>query len=372
MKFSVPTRFSADSIAAYADLNRQYRATREEVYEVYGTLSSNPLGSTRVSNKLPTNDFASLAEHVLQCHTIDLRFNLTLNSPCLGNIEYTPEGQKEIIDFVRRLLDAGIDAVTVSNIFLMDLIRNHTQADVFASIITNIDSAENARFLAQKGVRKIVLSSDIYRNLAKLRQIREAVPCQLELIANMFCLTNCPLRHYHYTTTGHASQNVQVKPQEDYCSLNCALRILEEPYKILQIPVLRPEDVRKYQDIGIDSMKIAGRTASQQNLISLTQLYMLRSFPGDLGLLIDRRTVWKRVQHRLPSGTPLFEIRVHNNEALDDLLQHIFRKRCLEDCRICGLCEKMAKNILEYDESLRQLYLPELRQMLKEQTELGS
>lgn len=366
MKISIPTRFDSTSISEYITINQKHRLTGSWIYEVYGSLSSNPFGSARASSRIPFSDLATLSKHVNLCHDNGLRFHYTLNSPCLGNIEYTPEGQKQILGFVRDLVSLGVDAITVSNIFLMDLIHAHFDIDIYASIIANINTPENAEFIASKGVKKIVLSSDIYRSLELLKQIREAVSCQLEIIANMFCFINCPLRWYHYATTGHAAQDPQRKPPEDYCSLNCSLRILENPYKILQIPMVRPEDIQRYQEIGIDSIKIAGRTARQSTLTSLAQLYMEQGFPGDIGVLIDRRTIWTRVQRRLPQGTPAFEIRI-DNDALSELVNHFLNRGCLGQCHKCGMCREMANEILEYDEDLRLLYLAELKKMLAEQ-----
>lgn len=369
MKISIPTRFDDATVMEYQKINQEYASTGNQIYEVYGTLSTNPFGSARVSDKMPINHLESLEDHIRMCHKHNMRFNFTFNSPCLGNLEYTPKGQKQILQLVEQLVFRGVDAVTVSNIFLMDLIAEHFDIDIYVSIISNIDSPENAKFVANKGVKKIILSSDIYRDFETLKAIRNAVPTKLELIGNMFCIHNCPLRSYHYSTTGHAAQDPMVKPRDDYCSFNCSLRLLQDPRKILHIPMIRPEDMYYYQEIGIDSIKIAGRTASLNTLSSLAQLYMLESFPGDLGIFIDRRTVWRRIQRRLPAGTKLFQIEV-NHEAFGKLVPQWIKRGCKGQCHKCNTCTDLVDELLHYDEDLRRIYLKELENMIKEQVRL--
>jgi collagenase-like PrtC family protease len=129
---------------------------------------------------------------------------------------------------------------------------------------------------------------------------------------------------------------------------------------------VRPEDIQRYQEIDIDSVKIAGRTAKQSTLSALAQLYLEQSFPGDIGVLVDRRTVWTRIQKRLPEGTPAFKIRV-DNDALSELTHYFLNKGCLGQCHRCGMCKKLADRIIEYDPTLHSLYLAELKKMLAEQ-----
>ena len=67
---------------------------------------------------------------------------------------------------------------------------------------------QRARYWEDLGVDAINLESfSINRDFEKLRRIREAVRCDLPLIANHFCQPNCPFQIQHQNGHAHASGN---------------------------------------------------------------------------------------------------------------------------------------------------------------------
>ena len=111
---SVATNFDdglLDAISAYP------------VTEVFGKLSSDPVGGGRASFMLPGLSRKRFENHVQAARSRGIGFNYLLNPACLDNREYTRRGQKEIEALLEYIEGAGVSAVTISLPFLLPIPR---------------------------------------------------------------------------------------------------------------------------------------------------------------------------------------------------------------------------------------------------------
>ncbi|NLB35076.1 MAG: peptidase U32, partial [Elusimicrobia bacterium] len=200
MKYSIPTDFS-DSLLKSID--------SEHVGELYGKLPRDFVGGGRPSFILPSVTKKKFIAHVKKCREHGIDFNYLLNSTCIGNRELTRSGSRKLKKLLDMLIKAKVSTVTVSIPYILEYVkRNYPELKVSVSVMAGVDSPEKARYWESLGADRITLPSvcGLYRNFPLLRQIRNAVSCELKLIANLTCLHRCPLWMYHASGHSHASQ----------------------------------------------------------------------------------------------------------------------------------------------------------------------
>ena len=279
MKLSLPTTWEDRMV----DLAR-----RLPVAILYGSLDRGPIGGGKPAEALPHVSRHTLEQHVRAVRDAGVSFTYLLNAPVSGNREYTPEGHRKLVDFVRYLRDVGVDHVTISSPQIMEIVRQTVPAmKLRGSAIACVDSPQKARYFDALGVTDITLDPNINRDFARLGAIRKAVSCELSLIVNEFCLFRCPMMQFHLNAIGAASQEGSPSGHVDTCALECKADALARPVEMIRSPWIRPEDLHRYEAIGIDRFKIAGRGKAFEFVERAATAYAARRFDGNLLQLLE-------------------------------------------------------------------------------------
>jgi len=257
------------------------------VEEVYGKLPADFVGGGRPSYMGTPVSMRDLARYVAELRRHGIAFNYLLNAACLGNREWRRTWQKRLRRFLRRLWAIGVTRLTVSTPFLLERIRfAFPQFRLKVGIFAQVDTPERARFWEDLGADAITLESfSINRDFARLRAIRDAVSCDLQLIANHVCLPNCPMQPYHQNGFAHASDG-SGGVFLDYCFLRCTQRRLADPSLFIKAAWIRPEDLDRYEAIGYDTFKLLERGIPSEALTRRVEAYSARRFEGNLAELL--------------------------------------------------------------------------------------
>ena len=191
-----PIRFS---LAANYDPELVPALSAYPVDEVYGRFPTDGVSSGRPRCLATPLSQADLRHYVRLLDHHGIAFNYLLNRACFGNYEWRRPWQKRVPALLAKLGDMGVRRVTVSTPFLLELVKRRFPAfKVRVGIYAQVDTPRRARFWEELGADAIVLESfSINRNFPRLKSIRQAVRCDLELIANHVCLMNCPMQTYH-------------------------------------------------------------------------------------------------------------------------------------------------------------------------------
>ena len=137
MKLSVTTNFDDKLIE---------ELKKYPVYEVYGKLQEDYIGGGRPSNTLKSVDKTRLEEHIKKVRDSNIKFNYLLNGACLANKEQDVEWQKNVREFLDYLKEIGVNALTVTNPFLLQIIKKYYDCfTVRISTFACIDSYEKAK-----------------------------------------------------------------------------------------------------------------------------------------------------------------------------------------------------------------------------------
>jgi collagenase-like PrtC family protease len=163
--------------------------------------------------------------------------------------------------------------------------------------------------------------------------------CELELLANEMCLYGCPHRGYHYDLMAHASQGGASLADIEYPHLMCSTRRMANPAELLKARFIRPEDVARYEALGLGLIKLAGRGRDSEGLLRAARAYLGRRYDGNLLDITD-------LGFFDAPGVPRPEL-VVDNRALDGFLDRVGAVDCDQACgSTCSICDVLAKDIV--------------------------
>jgi collagenase-like PrtC family protease len=365
------------SIATNWDLELLERIEGTSVSGLYGQIWGDPLGGGRMALFIPKVGKKEAASFIGEARKRDLEFNYLINASCFDNLEFTKERYGKIAEHLEWISSTGVNMVTVTLPFLLQMAKRYfPHLKVCVSSFARVQNVHLARYWEEMGAEKIILPESIARDFRTLRLIREAVTCELELIANHCCLFHCPLDLHHRNMVSHGSQEGHPCGgfAADYCKLACQLRKLKRPVELIKARWIRPEDLRYYEDVGIDYLKLVERFRGTESLIRILDAYERRSYTGNLAELltlpqegsylspnleITQRPDLiepERFKEILGVLREPFPGRLYiDNKKLDGFLDHFHTVDCLHvDCDLCGYCDRVASQVISIDKEWRQ------------------
>jgi collagenase-like PrtC family protease len=127
------------------------------------------------------------------------------------------------------------------------------------------------------------------------------------------------------------------------------------PADLIKAPWIRPEDLSRYEAIGIRHFKIAGREQETPWILRAVAAYSARSYPGDLNDLVTG----------LGSVDPFGQLplRIHN-ALLEGFVEFFDKKDCRLGCDGCTYCEEWAQRAISEDGD-RQRYAKGIERILQ-------
>ncbi len=306
-------------------------AGSDDIYGVYMAGSPDYVGTGRVNLHSPTIE--DIAQQVKYAHKHGVKFEIVINSSCLGGRHLTPQGFNMIYWYFEQLDNIGVDSITAAEPYLIEMLARNFDMEVVTSVLSFVDSPQKAEFYTELGADTIVIDSNVNRHFDVLESIKEATDCELKLLVNEGCLYRCPLRISHFNFFSHAN-GPQPRPQvqDDYYYAKCQSMRIHEPELIIKSPWIRPEDLEQYEHIT-DIFKIGGRSHFTNWILNVTNAYANRSYDGNLMDLLDCPNELKT----------LFYI---DNKQFDGVLKKQWNG-CQKVCHRCGFCKQLASKVTQ-------------------------
>lgn len=156
----------------------------------------------------------------------------------------------DVLTTLRRLEgEFGVRRVTITNPTLARRIKEALPGwHVAASVLMGIAGPVQA-WLVGDGVDAITVDNRLVRDLAGLRQLRQAYSGEIRLIVNEACLPGCPFRTQHFYEMGYGTDLPQ--------SL-CQDVLQQHPWLCLTGAWILPRHLHYYDGL-YDGLKLAGR-----------------------------------------------------------------------------------------------------------------
>jgi collagenase-like PrtC family protease len=368
-----------------------------EVFEIYGKLPYDVVGGGRPTYMSTPLDKRALAAYVSAAHQNGLEFNYLLNAACLGNQEWTKPFQKRLNSLLDWLSEIEVDTITVVLPYLLQIIKKrYPHFKVKVGIYAQVDTVKRAQYWEELGADGVNLESfSINRDFKKLARIREAVQCELILIANHFCQPNCPFQLQHQNGFSHAS-GTKRRFLIDYPLLQCNFRRFADPTLLISSGWIHPRDIHHYEALGYHTFKLIERNIPSEALLKRAQAYAQRRFDGNLVELLfswgfkshPPRFSWL---HLLRTFGPWrisptrygqvkkflqlqgifftftqeqFPVVIDSQAIPDDFIEHFQSDDCCDrDCARCGYCARVAKEAVRIDPDFLSAVLPLYKEM---------
>ncbi len=381
IKLCVPGRFEMELLDHLEPLQEE----TGRIHEVYGSIPRSILGSARPTRRLiehagnPT--FDDVKRFTDRAHAAGIQVNYTLNALVLDHTEYTRRGHDQILHYVSEVADAGVDIVTITVPYLIELVRKEfPELPVSVSVINEVDSTHSLRMFEEFDIERVFLAEECNRDFELLELLTKAATAELGLLLNNGCLRSCPLRIYHFAMASQASQNG--RPEDsyvDYPLLKCSAKRVRNPVEILRSPWIRPEDLTFYQKkFGIELFKIVGRQLPLQSILTMVSSYARMKHEGNFLDLLSTPVAADFSRHPTTATAaaergperfqpPSFYL---DNAKLGKLTGALHaRGGCggLRDCEECRLCDEMLSDVLTMgSESERTIHADALEGLIDE------
>lgn len=328
---------------------------------MYGSDASSGEFAARPVYRLPQISYEDFSRYVQKCTGYGLEFNYTMNALYCGTKREISIKYNQIKSHIRKIIDSGVTSITISNPVLAEVIRSVSdEVKIAVSTIAHIDAVSQVKLW-----KEYYNISKVYGNISKNRSIKFLTNlssiCQkndidLCLLVNEFCYNGSFSNHHDaapcifrdscflfHSRTSSAEEDMLL----DKFPMNRCMKSRMHPETWLKSRFIRPEDIYLYENIGITSFKVTGRTASTNFISTIVGAYLDRKWEGNLLAL------WKPLEtiFRFHNSEFEFDHEIFiDNKKLDGFLSfwfdHLEHECSNEICgETCKYCESFAKSL---------------------------
>lgn len=323
-------------------------------------LPSHVVGGGRPTAAVPKVTQEEAEDFIKSAQEKGFSFNYLFNAPCLDAREFKEEWRKQFLEHLDWVLSLDIKEVTVSVPYLIEVMKKrYPDLKVCVSSYARVNSLRRASYFEDLGADDVTIDpTSGPRNIKGLKAMAEKLNIGVTIIANGFCLFQCPYAEYHGTLMGHSSQEGHPSGgyYEEYPFYNCTLRKLTDPTEIVRAGFLRPEDIKQYEKIGIKSFKLVDRTRPTDWIEKTYKAYVSGKYKGDLLQILSFPHGFLIYLYKMAGmkDAPVFPKLL--NQKLDGFLEEISNCDCLNtDCDKCDICRKYAERAVEMPEGVEKL-----------------
>lgn len=213
-----------------------------------------------------------LLEAIDEAHLRNKRLYLTVNTLVK---EY--EMQKYLYEYLEKYYLAGLDAVIVQDVGVMNFIHKHFPGlPIHASTQTTITMAQGANLLKSKGVTRLVTPREL--SFKEIKNIRDNTDLEIEtFVHGALCYSysgQCLMSSMIGGRSGNRGRCAQpCRMPYEFFSGQDRISSASEPY------LLSPKDINTISlipdliDAGVDSFKIEGRMKSPEYAAGVSYMY---------------------------------------------------------------------------------------------------
>ena len=200
-------------------------------------------------------------------HKLGKRVHLTLN------IVFHNEDMKDVKEYIKDVVNCGIDAFIVSDPFIISYIKdNYPDVEVHLSTQGSTTNYEAVKFMASEGVDRVVLARELSKS--EIKEIIDKTNTDIEVFihgAMCTCLSGrCALSNYVTNRDANRGGCAQV------CRF--AFKTEGEDFTFATKDLNMSKYIKDLIDIGVTSLKVEGRMRS---------LYYLATVIGTYRKIID-------------------------------------------------------------------------------------
>lgn len=284
VKYDVGTNFDYKIFDIIKETDKEHR-----ISNLYGKLKNDGLPGGRSSGMIADLTMEQFADYIKACKENGLTFNYLINPLCMDQHELDPVKGSSIRKFIHDAYDVGVRYFTINSPSLIKYVKKEFK-DVFVTLglFAYPVSIQQVEYWRNWGVDEITLDHSFNRNFDLLRKTLEFYKDSdfaLRVIANNFCLKECPFRLNHGCFSSHSETS---KISMDYSLINCTYRKISNLKAMLTSEWIRPEDIHYYEELAEEtgnknfSIKLVDRTRTTEFIGRVIKAYISESYDGNL------------------------------------------------------------------------------------------
>ena len=221
------------------------------------------IGGKDYSLRANANNF-SIEEIKEACdfaHKLNKRVYLTLN------IVFHNEDIDGVYDYIKKVVEAGIDAFIVSDLFIVKYIKDNFEVEVHLSTQDSTTNTVSVEFLKNEGIDRVVLAREV--NLDDIKEIIDKTGIDIECFIHgamcTFYSGRCVLSNYFTNRDSNRGGCAQV------CRFN--FTIDDKPFTMAVKDLNASHLIKNMIEIGVRSLKVEGRMRSPYYLATVLSSY---------------------------------------------------------------------------------------------------
>lgn len=221
------------------------------------------IGGKNYSLRANANNFSidEIKEACDFAHKLNKKVYLTLN------IVFHNEDIEGVYDYIKQVVDAGIDAFIVSDLFIVKYIHDNFDVEVHLSTQASTTNTESVKFLMNEGVKRVVLAREV--GLKEIKEIIDETGVDIECFIHgamcTFYSGRCVLSNYFTNRDSNRGGCAQV------CRFN--FDILDKPFSLAVKDLNASYIIKDMIEVGVKSLKVEGRMRSPYYLATVISSY---------------------------------------------------------------------------------------------------
>ena len=221
------------------------------------------IGGKDYSLRANANNF-SIEEIKEACdfaHNLGKKVYLTLN------IIFHNEDIDGVYDYIKKVVEAGIDAFIVSDLFIVKYIKENFNVEIHLSTQTSTTNYLSVEYLKKEGINRVVLAREV--GLKEIKEIIDKTGIDIECFIHgamcTFVSGRCVLSNYFTNRDSNRGGCAQV------CRFN--FKIEDKPFSMAVKDLNASYIIKDMIEAGIRSLKIEGRMRSPYYLATVLSSY---------------------------------------------------------------------------------------------------
>lgn len=323
IKLNVGCNFDPGLLDVLSQLNAEFEDV--QIGELYGSVNGlSPVMSARPAFRLPTVAEGDFRAYALRALAMGMPIAYTINVSYVDQRQLFKE-QDALRDFAIFLQDCGVHRAIVAH----PLVAEVLEGTGLRLRLSTILQYRHPRQLEQIKARCPSVDSicfDVFINrdktiLGEMSAACKELGVEAEVLANEFCIYECPDRNQCYDTHAQDLDRNEVRIFKGYPMGRCIGERIRKPIEWLWARSVLPQHMQFYAErFGIKSFKVTGRTHPTSYIARVARVYMSKHFAGNLlELWADVENIGKEQdQYREPRYT------LDAGEFADGLLDFYF------------------------------------------------
>ena len=222
------------------------------------------IGGREYSLRANATNFSieEIKEACLFAHKLNKKVYLTLN------IVFHNEDIEGVYDYIKEVVDAGIDAFIVSDLFIVNYIKKNFNVEVHLSTQASTTNLYSVKYLKDEGIDRVVLAREV--NLHDIKEIIDDTGIDIECFIHgamcTFYSGRCVLSNYFTHRDSNRGGCAQV------CRFD--FNIDDDPNFSIAVKDLNMSYLIKDMiEAGVASLKVEGRMRSPFYLATVLSSY---------------------------------------------------------------------------------------------------